>query len=616
MNLRYRALFSLALTLFMWACADPAPKPFGPCTASRSTKVIRALRYDRVDLLIVVDNSASMAEEQVLLRAQLPNLIRALTTGALHPGDVETFRPLRDLHVGVVSSDLGLAGVELPSAGCRADGGDNGALQHLLTAADCQDTYPKFLSYVGHTSLGPLTDPVQFGRDVACIGTLGNRGCGFEHQLEAPFKALSLMAQLDGNDALGFLRNDVNDGISMLGILIVTDEDDCSLSSTEQWESASPSDPNDVDPSCHAHKEWLHDLTRYYEGFRKLRPGREELVQFMALAGIPPDLVDQKRLAAVDFTLDDPSRRNAFYDAILNDPRMQEQPDPQTEGKLKPSCTRTSPQGSATAYPPRRIVELARLFDKYGMVQSICQHDFVPVVAPFINIIANELTEPCHSRALVRRPDGTVACDMIWELPATLREGSRAPTQCSEVPFLGPVDDSHPKTNAKGGNNCKMHQLPVHDTAAGQPPEGQGWYYDDYSADVKLACKYSQRKITFAFGSQPPSEVTARLVCEDHTQHYPNKRKDLSQAVRQPEIGSGCTDPNGLPKDDACVLTLLNNATLSEMFCHATDGTCVRSCVTDADCPPGWGCDNRPESLASAGERGAYCINLACGRPD
>ena len=86
MNLRYRALFSLALTLFMWACADPAPKPFGPCTASRSTKVIRALRYDRVDLLIVVDNSASMAEEQVLLRAQLPNLIRALTTGALHPG--------------------------------------------------------------------------------------------------------------------------------------------------------------------------------------------------------------------------------------------------------------------------------------------------------------------------------------------------------------------------------------------------------------------------------------------------------------------------------------------------------------------------------------------------
>ena len=26
-----------------------------------------------------------------------------------------------------------------------------------------------------------------------------------------------------------------------------------------------------------------------------------------------------------------------------------------------------------------------------------------------------------------------------------------------------------------------------------------------------------------------------------------------------------------MPKDDACVLTLLNNATLSEMFCHATE---------------------------------------------
>jgi len=58
---------------------------------------------------------------------------------------------------------------------------------------------------------------------------------------------------------------------------------------------------------------------------------------------------------------------------------------------------------------------------------------------------------------------------------------------------------------------------------------------------------------------------------------------------------------------------LADDTTLDEMFCHATEGTCVRRCAGDADCPPGWGCDDRPESIASGGEKGAYCINLACG---
>jgi hypothetical protein len=186
-------------------------------------------------------------------------------------------------------------------------------------------------------------------------------------------------------------------------VVLLTDEDDCSVSSTEhlkpsnQLSEDSPYRKEDINLRCYYHKEFEYDLrARYLSGLRRLRPGREDLVVFSAIAGVPADLVASDVLAATDFG--DSVARERFYDNILDDLRMQEVVDPDTnpgsgQGNLKPSCVRTVPgeAGPSRAYPPRRLVQLAKLFGENGMVQSICQDDLGPALDSTITLIAKSL---------------------------------------------------------------------------------------------------------------------------------------------------------------------------------------------------------------------------------
>lgn len=76
-------------------------------------------------------------------------------------------------------------------------------------------------------------------------------------------------------------------------VVVLTDEDDCSIADMSQLSLATPStrDPDlgeDVNPWCIS-GTGLHDVReRYLKGLRALRPGREDLVVFVAIAGIPP----------------------------------------------------------------------------------------------------------------------------------------------------------------------------------------------------------------------------------------------------------------------------------------------------------------------------------------
>src|SRR5690606_13917634 len=57
-----------------------------------------------VDLLFVVDNSNSMAEEQASLAAQIPALVRALVEPPDEDADVNPdWLPISDLSVGVIT---------------------------------------------------------------------------------------------------------------------------------------------------------------------------------------------------------------------------------------------------------------------------------------------------------------------------------------------------------------------------------------------------------------------------------------------------------------------------------------------------------------------------------
>ena len=69
---------------------------------------------DQVDVLFVIDNSGSMSEEQVKLSKELPRLVRVLASGDLdgvpNADGQPDFQPVASLHLGVVSSDLGVNG--------------------------------------------------------------------------------------------------------------------------------------------------------------------------------------------------------------------------------------------------------------------------------------------------------------------------------------------------------------------------------------------------------------------------------------------------------------------------------------------------------------------------
>ena len=194
----------------------------------------------------------------------------------------------------------------------------------------------------------------------------------------------------------GFLRPDIDGERSMIIVLMVTDEDDCSAATSQiftPYYEYDPSDPLSSQPlglRCFYNGDRLSPVDRFVAGLRWLRPGNEALVMFTAIAGIPQEMADAA--THVDFT--DPDAREGYYRLLLDHPAMQERPDPTSppqSQRLMPSCGRDVTR----AYPPRRIVEAARGFGANGAVQSICNDDLGPAVAAILARVAERMRTPC-----------------------------------------------------------------------------------------------------------------------------------------------------------------------------------------------------------------------------
>jgi hypothetical protein len=155
----------------------------------------------KIDLLFVIDNSLSMREEQASLTANFPRFMREIEKGGLP-----------DLQIAIVSTDFGAGGISQDKCRLRGDDGQfrtqaacplkPGSSPFLQIARDGQKNFD-----------GALTDVF------ACMATLGIEGCGYEHTLQSMRVALSTHNQASG----AFLRPDAH-----LGIIIISDEDDCS----------------------------------------------------------------------------------------------------------------------------------------------------------------------------------------------------------------------------------------------------------------------------------------------------------------------------------------------------------------------------------------------------
>lgn len=649
--MRWGSLSSFASALLsllsLTACLDRELVPLNPCLVSNVIDEVQSRRIDKVDILFVIDNSNSMKQEQESLERELPALMRALTSGDGDRDGMRDFAPVLDLHLGVVSTDLGVPGAIVEKCDNH---GDDGLLQHAPTRDGCAAAYPSFLSF----SAGD--DPETLAHDFGCIAGLGTDGCGLEQQLEAPLKALwpsvdrdpltgvvrepnriRFLGTSDGVGSLGhgdlenvgFMRS-ADDGSSILAIVLVTDEEDCSMITTDDIASVPL---QEINLRCFNHKEALYPITRYVDGLRALRPLNPDLVLFAAIVGVPEALVSESVLASTD--LANTAQREAFYERILNDDAMQERvatpemidatsgggsPAPVTSANLVPSC---NTPGRGKAYPPRRIVEVARAFGENAIVQSICQESFAPAVDAIVKLIASKIPSLCLPRALVRDSSGAVDCDIVWELPLVGKAPAGTPTRCSEHTLLEALDPA----TATRGERCRVPQLGLTSEAAVVATTGTaaGWYYDDFSTARSQECGSDRpQRLTFTEGAQPPNGVKVKLECLDEHARPPT----ASSSPSSPSfalIGSACDEidaaGNVISSDAMCTVVSAGStggsAERSAMFCHPEHNVCVLGCTGDADCPPSWRCDSRPETIAETQTMSlpigqAFCASPTC----
>ncbi len=321
---------------------------------------------NRVDILVVVDNSNSMEHEQINLASNFPMLIDSL---------VMMSGGMPDIHIGVISTDLGAGNYSLQT--CEVAGGDGGKLQATSPIGGCTAPTDSWISYENGLSNVPGSgdELAKIMEAFSCISQLGTDGCGFEHQLESARRALD--PQLNVNP--GFIRND-----ALLVVLFVTDEDDCSAKMPLLFD---PSSALVTDPlgrlssfrcfefgfsctqsghlpgpreNCQPAGDWLYKVADYAQFFRGLKPLGQ--VVLAAIAG-PSE--------PVGVSLD-----NGFP-------------------ALAPSCQ--SAMGSAV--PPLRLKTVVQSFGPTGLFNpagtTICSQDFSPALSLLGTRIAAQLGQSC-----------------------------------------------------------------------------------------------------------------------------------------------------------------------------------------------------------------------------
>jgi hypothetical protein len=280
------ALRALALVgLVGAACLTRPVETWNPNLKTTFRTDIPQQGVDKIDLLFMIDNSASMGDKQQLLAAAVPDLInRLVTPNCVDPngnvlgrsdangcamGKIE-FPPVHDMHIGIVTSSLGGHG----GTSCPADemnmnlnahnddrgelinrGGDNEApvanagspLNFLSwfppTGANRMTNQTVQPPTGPETTVGdPMTPGTLIGDFTAMIQGVHEHGCGFEAQNEAWYRFLVQPDPFDGNSGIlinnnraqevgldatilqqraKFLRPD-----SLLAVIVVTDENE------------------------------------------------------------------------------------------------------------------------------------------------------------------------------------------------------------------------------------------------------------------------------------------------------------------------------------------------------------------------------------------------------
>jgi hypothetical protein len=264
-------------------CLTRPTEPMDTHTITNIAEELNQNSITKIDLVLAIDNSRSMADKQQILARAVPDLVEDLVnprcldnSGALAaeqpkgpldpcptPGTRREFQPVLDIHIGIISSSLGSHGADscpaMDTVTCpgsvNASNDDQGHLIARTDACGGEDaqTYagkgflawdPKQeLSPPGEASLEALGSTLR----EMVLGT-GQIGCGYESQLESwyrfladpePYASISVehgtAVPAGRDDALLAQRADFLRPDSLLAIVMLSDENDCSIKEGGQF---------------------------------------------------------------------------------------------------------------------------------------------------------------------------------------------------------------------------------------------------------------------------------------------------------------------------------------------------------------------------------------------
>jgi hypothetical protein len=628
MKIRFAFLLAMVgLIATVSSCTQRSLNALNPCTINGVVQNVPVNPQRALDLLIVIDDSASMRDEQAKLAEQVPRLVNLLLTGgAADPGAVGEFPAIESLHVAVITPDLGHSTVPAtsfvagsspdadfnPTSVCMSNNGNGkaGFMQvegfsgEPRVACDAI-TPPMGTLYLNYPESG--FDDVDLINDVECITGQGADpnlwGCGFEQQLE------SILAS-DRNTANGGFNRDG----ALLAVILITDEDDCSAVDPRVFDiEARASNPfqgpfNSTDQvqfnlRCSAHSNALQQVQRYVDGVAALKDDPSQVV-FAAITGIPED----SALDRENFSSDEDR-----YDDILAHAQMVEVADPmrkvdQPDQQLAPACTSTDEfDAESLAFPARRIVEtmkgLAEGNTGVGtVVESICADDYAPALNAIVDRIAAALRQLCLPRPLNRNSIDLVGCEVREVQP----EGSTCAT-------AGRGREETPVSTEDGREVCRITQLPSDPTAG--VPEGLGWFYDDFTPETVAACTFNpeQQRVSFTEGASPVTGARIRFEClqaappttEDVGWPCNDAAPDGADTICNPQP-ENCLDGESLDDCETRILKERYDRDNLTLVCDGGTNTCQLNCQSNVECPGGFACYD------ANGDGNSYCVNPTC----
>jgi hypothetical protein len=391
---------------------------------------------NQIDLLFVIDNSGTMIEEQINLSENLPLLLDALLALVDEQGN-----PLEpDINIMFTTTDVGHPHCTpfqpnnyMPALGAPRDQACIDRLDDFEGLGSnapefpeaCTTGCPRAVEPVGpfiHLE-GPMATTTNVpGNDISgamqCLAPQGINGCGYESPLEAMIQAINPAAAWN-QGSHPFVRDQ-----GVLAIVIVTDEEDCSVRPPEghaYWEDPMDTyweinpetgtktqptsavcwnagvectglDPDGVYEECHSvEHDVLHPLERYSAYLQtELIDMQDKEVVMLGILGVPSvtqhndELPHQPIQGGVDELV-----YRQWQDGLypLGDILPIEDEDvtadmKQFEFGIGPGCTGEDGMGgfSGQAIPPVRIKEVCQSLDEDDKVrcciESICDTDF------------------------------------------------------------------------------------------------------------------------------------------------------------------------------------------------------------------------------------------------